>query len=298
VRPELEQQIADMVEAGHELLFMDPRSDYDECIVGVVERFNSTFITYSRRCVLDKLRAVIRGIDDLPPDEELRESDAEEFYAFNILGAWVGDGTPAFLVDDNYGEVYVPGMVGLAETTAAGDGATEGATDGATDGATEGATLGATEAARLAAGLRDGSVLWVGTPEALGIALGEFDLLAKGLPTTTNQAPITSTIATKTATARAMDESPEGIPSLPEGMYFRLEWATGKIGRWHRVHRRSWTDRQGCTCGVSTSWMRARERVTLVISTVLPDEPACRALRAVSYPVARVRPYLPSRGPE
>lgn len=100
MKPELEQQIKDMVENGHELLFMEPRADYDECIVGIGERFTHVFVVYSRKCVLDRLHGAIDGIAELP-EAFMTEDDAEEFYSFNILGAWVGDGTPAFLIDDD-----------------------------------------------------------------------------------------------------------------------------------------------------------------------------------------------------
>mgnify|MGYP003661322335 CR=1 FL=1 len=63
---------------------------YESCIVGKVERFGLAVpvYIYSVRKILDKLIS-----EGLTPEE------AQEHYEYNMLGAWVGDGTPAFLLD-------------------------------------------------------------------------------------------------------------------------------------------------------------------------------------------------------
>jgi hypothetical protein len=61
---------------------------FDDCIVGIVERFNDTFVLYDRRKVVAKLMA--DGMD---------HEEAEEWYSFNQLGAWVGEHTPGFLLE-------------------------------------------------------------------------------------------------------------------------------------------------------------------------------------------------------
>lgn len=67
-----------------ELLFMD---GYDDCVVGVVERFGSEpFVVYDRKKVLAKLMA-----------DGLSEEEAVEFYDFNQLGGWHGEHTPGFV---------------------------------------------------------------------------------------------------------------------------------------------------------------------------------------------------------
>lgn len=67
---------------GEDLLFMD---GYDDCIIGVCERFGmETVVAYDKEKVIRKLMA--GGI-------ETRE-DAEEFFSFNQIGAWVGEKTP------------------------------------------------------------------------------------------------------------------------------------------------------------------------------------------------------------
>lgn len=60
---------------------------YDDCIVGWVERFGMTPVA-----LYDKSKIIDRLMKDGCTNEE-----AVEHFDFNILGAWVGDGTPAFM---------------------------------------------------------------------------------------------------------------------------------------------------------------------------------------------------------
>lgn len=75
---------AERVDGGEEPLLL--MSGYD-CIVGVVRRFNDTFVLYDRERVLQKM-----------VDGGMSYEDAVEFFEFNQVGAWMGDATPAFLV--------------------------------------------------------------------------------------------------------------------------------------------------------------------------------------------------------
>ena len=72
------------------LVLMEPREVYDACILGVAERFEKDghrqFVVYDRTCIIGKLMLYM--------DEE----GAEEFFEFNIAGAYVGPTTWAFLV--------------------------------------------------------------------------------------------------------------------------------------------------------------------------------------------------------
>jgi len=69
------------------LLKMD---GYDDCLVGVVERFGQdSYFIYDRELVLEKLQK-----DGMSYEEAL------EYYEFNQLGAYVGERTPAFLIRD------------------------------------------------------------------------------------------------------------------------------------------------------------------------------------------------------
>jgi hypothetical protein len=71
-------------ESDPEMMQMD---GFDDCAVGTVSRFGMpSVLVYDLHKVIDKL------ISDGMSGEE-----AYEYYEFNMLGAWVGDGTPAFI---------------------------------------------------------------------------------------------------------------------------------------------------------------------------------------------------------
>ena len=60
---------------------------YDDCVVGAVTRFGiSPVLCY------DLHKVIARMVDD-----GMTEAEAYEYYNFNMLGAWVCDGTPAFI---------------------------------------------------------------------------------------------------------------------------------------------------------------------------------------------------------
>ena len=59
---------------------------YDDCILGVMERFGAEpVIAYDKDKMLDKLA------------EQMSADAAEEWFDFNIVGAWVGENTPCFV---------------------------------------------------------------------------------------------------------------------------------------------------------------------------------------------------------
>jgi hypothetical protein len=61
---------------------------FDDCIEGVVERFGQIeILCYNKEKVIEKLMK--KG--------ECTYTEALEYYEFNQLGAWVGEGTPCFL---------------------------------------------------------------------------------------------------------------------------------------------------------------------------------------------------------
>ena len=60
---------------------------YDDCIVGVVERSGQEpILCYEKEKVLCKLES-----------QGMNRDEAEEFFYFNQIGAWMGDSTPCFL---------------------------------------------------------------------------------------------------------------------------------------------------------------------------------------------------------
>jgi len=68
----------------HEMLTMD---GYDDCIVGVVERYGQNpIVCYDKEKVIQRQES-----DGMEKDE------AEEFFYFNQIGAWMGESTPCFL---------------------------------------------------------------------------------------------------------------------------------------------------------------------------------------------------------
>jgi hypothetical protein len=81
--------VNDEIVEDDSLLFMKPREEYDACILGVAERFEKgghhSFVVYDRACVIKNLMV------------DMDEEDAEEFFEFNIAGAYVGPATPAYL---------------------------------------------------------------------------------------------------------------------------------------------------------------------------------------------------------
>jgi hypothetical protein len=61
---------------------------FDDCIEGVVERFGQIeILCYNKEKVIEKLMK----------EGDRTYTEALEYYEFNQLGAWVGEGTPCFL---------------------------------------------------------------------------------------------------------------------------------------------------------------------------------------------------------
>lgn len=58
---------------------------FDECIIGIGQRFNDSFIVYDAEKVIESL------------SNDMGHEEAIDYFNYNILGAWVGRGTPCFL---------------------------------------------------------------------------------------------------------------------------------------------------------------------------------------------------------
>jgi hypothetical protein len=72
----------------NEFITMD---GYDDCIVGIVERFGQEpIVCYNKDKVITKLES--DGMDS---------EEAEEFFYFNQIGAYFGECTPCFLTMNN-----------------------------------------------------------------------------------------------------------------------------------------------------------------------------------------------------
>jgi len=81
----MQSKIQDILESyGEDLMLMD---GYDDCILGVGERFNSDpHVVYDLNRVIGKLI-----------DSGMSEEEAHEYFEYNMLGAYVGDHTPSFI---------------------------------------------------------------------------------------------------------------------------------------------------------------------------------------------------------
>jgi hypothetical protein len=75
----------DLADEDPSLLFAD---GFDAAILGVVERSGQdAFVLYdARKCIRILMRT-----------EGMSRDEAEEHFAFNVAGAWVGDRTPGFV---------------------------------------------------------------------------------------------------------------------------------------------------------------------------------------------------------
>lgn len=79
------QRIHDRLEAfGEEALGAD---GYDDCVIGLAYQHTRPLIVYSKRMVIERLM------------EDMSRDEAEEFFQFNIGGAYLGAGTPLFMED-------------------------------------------------------------------------------------------------------------------------------------------------------------------------------------------------------
>jgi hypothetical protein len=73
--------------AENEALLLEPRADYDSCIIGIGYRFSTgPLAVYSIPLILQ----VMEGWG-------MTEEEAQEFFEYNTLGAWMGEGTPLFM---------------------------------------------------------------------------------------------------------------------------------------------------------------------------------------------------------
>jgi hypothetical protein len=83
-----EKALAYMDEYVDEFLRLEPREDYDPCILGVGRRFNDTVLIYS-----------IKAIIDMHMRHGMTYEEADEYFEYNTIGGWYGEQTPMFLND-------------------------------------------------------------------------------------------------------------------------------------------------------------------------------------------------------
>jgi len=80
---------------GCEFLFLS-EVEYDEAIIGVVERAGgSPIIAYDTQKILDIL------------ERTMPMEDAQEYFDYNILGAYMGDRTPVYITSANWLKLFM-----------------------------------------------------------------------------------------------------------------------------------------------------------------------------------------------
>ena len=79
--------LAQMDEHEAEYLRLEPREDFDPCIVGIARRFNDCVLAYD----IDLIIAMLVRRDGMEVDEAI------DHFEFNIIGGWYGNATPVFL---------------------------------------------------------------------------------------------------------------------------------------------------------------------------------------------------------
>jgi hypothetical protein len=85
-KPTLRELIEErLVEENPKAKFAD---GFDEALVGIARRFGADPLpVYSRE----------KCINVLMKRDKMNEEDANEFFEFNVIGSWVGEGTPIFM---------------------------------------------------------------------------------------------------------------------------------------------------------------------------------------------------------
>ena len=77
----------ELAELYPDLLLLEPRETYDKCIVGLARSAGESYsVCYDENKVIKCLT-----------DGGMTEEEAYEFFDYNIIGAYMGEKTPAFL---------------------------------------------------------------------------------------------------------------------------------------------------------------------------------------------------------
>lgn len=86
-------EIVEFVEDSHpECMRIEPKDVFDPCIVGVGQRLHDVFVVYDRDMVISALATRFSEIEDDPM------MAAIEWFDYKVAQAWVGDGTPGFMI--------------------------------------------------------------------------------------------------------------------------------------------------------------------------------------------------------
>jgi len=83
-------RVGDYTDQGDEELLLlgegAERESFEPAILGITHRFGmQPIVAYDYRKVIDIFA------------EDMSHEEAQEYFDFNVIGAWVGDGTPIFI---------------------------------------------------------------------------------------------------------------------------------------------------------------------------------------------------------
>lgn len=74
---------------------------YDDCVMGVCHRYGQPdILVYDLKKVIKRLQK-----------QGMSEEEALEWYDYNMIGAWVGDETPAFVTRGRYKDLENDGYL-------------------------------------------------------------------------------------------------------------------------------------------------------------------------------------------
>jgi hypothetical protein len=71
-----------------EAMLMEPREYYDKCIVGMA--YDGSKVIYDTLLV----------VQSLMEDQGMTDEEALDWFEYNMLGSYVGEGTPIFMVTE------------------------------------------------------------------------------------------------------------------------------------------------------------------------------------------------------
>jgi hypothetical protein len=71
-----------------EAMLMEPREYYDKCIVGTT--YDGSKVIYDTHLVLQSLME----------DQGMTDEEALDWFEYNMLGSYLGEGTPIFMVTE------------------------------------------------------------------------------------------------------------------------------------------------------------------------------------------------------
>ena len=79
----IQEKVDELVGEDESILLAD---GFDSAFIGVARQFNTPFAVYDREQCIEILM------------ENMSNEDAEEYFQYNVEGAYVGENTPAFLI--------------------------------------------------------------------------------------------------------------------------------------------------------------------------------------------------------